>query len=163
MSMPPTKLTHVLETCLYVKSKSESDSFYQDILGLVPSTQSQRISVYPLGSTTLILFQLGLTLDEIHPEGHPEFILPAHGPTQPIIDAIQSESEQNSGQQRLQQHFCLAVPSRQDVEKWEKYLKAKDVNILGLMDWERGGRSVYFADPDRHIGEIGSRGIWAHY
>src|SRR5438045_4214199 len=115
MSMPPTNLTHVLETCLYVKSKSESDSFYQDILGLAPSLQSQRISVYPLGNTTLILFQLGLTLDEIHPEGHPEFTLPAHGPTQPIIDAIQSESQKSGGQQRLQQHFCLAVQSRQDV------------------------------------------------
>jgi catechol 2,3-dioxygenase-like lactoylglutathione lyase family enzyme len=163
MSMPPTKLTHVLETCLYVKSKSESDHFYRDILGLAPSIQSPRVSVYPLGDTTLILFQLGLTQGDIHPEDHPEFTIPGHGPTQPIIDAIQSENEQNGGQQRLQQHFCLAVPSRQDTEKWEEYLKAKDVKILGLMDWERGGRSVYFADPDGHIGEIGSRGIWAHY
>ncbi|KAI3317182.1 Glyoxalase/Bleomycin resistance protein/Dihydroxybiphenyl dioxygenase [Xylariaceae sp. AK1471] len=163
MSMPPTKLTHVLETCLYVRSKSESESFYQDILGLVPSIQSQRISVYPLDNTTLILFQLGLTLDDIHPEDHPEFTVPAHGPTQLIIDSIQSGSEQNGGQQRLQQHFCLAVPSRQDAERWEEYLNAKDVKILGLIDWERGGRSVYFADPDGHIGEIGSRGIWTHY
>jgi catechol 2,3-dioxygenase-like lactoylglutathione lyase family enzyme len=161
--MAPTRLTHVLETCLYVKSKSESECFYQDILGLVPSTQSQRFSVYPLGDTTLILFQLVLTLGGIHLEGHPEFTVPADGPTQPIIDAIQSENEQDGGQQRLQQHHCLAVPSRQDAENREEYLKAKDVKILGLMDWERGERSVYFAGPAGHIGEIGSWGIWTHY
>jgi len=42
----------------------------------------------------------------------------------------------------------------EDVAKWETYLKAKDVKILGVMDWERGGRSVYFADPDGHVGEM---------
>ena len=31
------------------------------------------------------------------------------------------------------------------------------------MDWELGGKSVYFEDPDGHVGEIGSKGIWKHY
>ena len=63
----------------------------------------------------------------------------------------------------MKQHFCLAVPSRSDVEAWEKYFEANEIKVTGTMEWERGGRSVYFSDPDDHVGEIGSRGIWAHY
>lgn len=72
-------------------------------------------------------------------------------------------NRKDANRQKLKQHFCLAVNSKIEVEKWEQYLKEKDVEILGVMEWEKGGRSVYFADPDGHVGEIGSRGIWSHY
>lgn len=63
----------------------------------------------------------------------------------------------------LKQHFCFAVRDPDDVRRYEKVLQQKGIKILGTVNWERGGRSVYFADPDGHIGEIGSRGIWPHY
>lgn len=63
----------------------------------------------------------------------------------------------------LQQHYCLGVRDRADVDRWEAWFKEKNVKTLGTMEWERGGRSVYFEDPDGHIGEVGSRGIWEHY
>lgn len=47
--------------------------------------------------------------------------------------------------------------------KWDEHLQNQGVRILGRTDWERGGKNVYFEDPDGHVGEIGSRGIWAHY
>jgi len=128
MSFPPTKLTHVLETCLYVKSMPKSQAFYEDILGLIPSLKSERITVFPLMNTTLLLFQLGLTHDDIHPEDHPEHTIPGHGPTQSIIDAIQSD---DGSQQRLKQHFCLAVPSRQDIEKVGKPLEDQRCEDIG--------------------------------
>ena len=68
-----------------------------------------------------------------------------------------------NGEAMLKQHYCLAVKNREEVERWEKHLELEKVKVLGTMDWERGGRSVYFADPDGHVGEIGSRGIWEHY
>jgi catechol-2,3-dioxygenase len=160
MCTPPTSLTHVLETCLDVRSKSTSDKFYQTILGLKPSLCSERTSVYPLGNTTLLLFQLGLTSEDIHPQDRPEHTIPGHGPSQEILSMMNGK---DGNGQKLKQHFCLAVNSKEEVEKWEKYLKEKEVEILGVMEWEKGGRSVYFADPDGHVGEIGSRGIWSHY
>jgi catechol 2,3-dioxygenase-like lactoylglutathione lyase family enzyme len=63
----------------------------------------------------------------------------------------------------LKQHFCFAVSDPDEVRGFEKVLQQQGVKILGTMNWERGGRSVYFGDPDGHIGEIGSRGIWPHY
>lgn len=49
------------------------------------------------------------------------------------------------------------------MSKWDTHFQEEGVKILARMDWEKGGRSVYFEDLDGHIGEIGSRGIWAHY
>lgn len=46
---------------------------------------------------------------------------------------------------------------------WEKELRGKGVRILGKVEWPKGGKSVYFADPDEHVGEIASRGIWPNY
>jgi catechol 2,3-dioxygenase-like lactoylglutathione lyase family enzyme len=118
-----------------------------------------RIAGIALGPTTLLLFQLGLTASDQRPIPGSDSCIPAHGPSQDIISQLTASSSPSS----LKQHFCLAVPSRSDVEAWEKHLKANGVKLMGTMDWEKGGRSVYFSDPDGHVGEIGSRGIWAHY
>ena len=49
------------------------------------------------------------------------------------------------------------------MEKWDKHLQKLGIEVTGRMDWEKGGKSIYFEDPDGHVGEIGSRGIWPHY
>ena len=113
---------------------------------------------FSLGHTTLLLFQLGLTTNKIIT---PAGTLPGHGPSQQVLSQLLSGSGDDA--EVLKQHYCLAAESRVDVEKWEEHFKAKEVKILGTMDWERGGRSVYFADPEGHVGEIASRGIWPHY
>jgi catechol 2,3-dioxygenase-like lactoylglutathione lyase family enzyme len=118
---------------------------------------------FALGNTTLLLFQLGLTSEDNIMEGRP---LPGHGPSQSIIDALKStQFSMTSGaeQATLKQHFCLAVRTPDDVSKWDERFKEYNVPVTGRMDWEKGGRSVYFSDPDGHVGEIGSRGIWGHY
>lgn len=112
---------------------------------------------FAIGSTTLLIFQLGLTTEDIH---DPSGTVARHGPTKQLLDILTSDSNPASS---LQQHFCLAVESRDDVVKWETWFKDKNVKILGVKDWQRGGRSVYFEDPDGHVGEVASRGVWLHY
>lgn len=65
----------------------------------------------------------------------------------------------------LKSHFALSVETREDVDRWEKELREKGVEITGnVNDWPAGGgKSLYFADPDGHVGELASRGIWPHY
>ena len=153
--VPPPPPTHVLETCLYVKDIAASVSFYSDTLGLTPFLDVPRMAGFALGNTTLLLFQLGLTAADSHPtEKH---CIPGHGPSEAVVDVFKD------GKAALKQHYCLAVKSKEEVGEWEKYFEAEGVQVLGTMDWEKGGRSVYFADPDGHVGEIGSRGIWGHY
>ena len=135
------------------------------------SRSQKRMSAFALGPTTLLLFELGKTTRDVTT---PRGIIPHHAPTQRILDLLGVDGDEPGDRvsaepkgevqtQSLQQHYCLAVEKREDVGKWEDYLKAKGVKILSTMDWEKGGKSVYFEDVDGHIGEVGSRGIWDHF
>lgn len=157
----PAPLSHVLETCLYVRDMTQSTIFYSDILGLEPKIKSPRLTMFPLGHTTLILFQLGTTAsDSVSEDG----VVPGHGPDEKIIGSLMTENGGRTSESgNLHTHYCLAVSSTREVEEWEHYLRNKDVKLRGVMNWQKGGRSVYFEDPDGHVGEIGSRGIWEHW
>ncbi|KIV92487.1 hypothetical protein PV10_03781 [Exophiala mesophila] len=160
----PSPPTHVLETALQVQDVVASTKFYKDLLGIEPDLNTPRMSTFPLGNTTLLLFQLNATADDsVLPESRGT--IPGHGPSDDILALLNQTqtTETGSSPAFLKQHFCLAVPSRADVETWERYMAATGVHITGTVDWPRGGRSVYFADLDGNVGEVGSRGIWAHY
>jgi len=88
-------------------------------------------------------------------------VIPGHGPSDSIILSLRSEPPID--RTSLKQHFCFAVDSPADVVQWDAHLQKLGVPITGRMDWDLGGKSVYFEDPDGHVGEIGSRGIWKHY
>lgn len=120
------------------------------------------MSGFSFGITTLLLFQLGATTSDIEVQGG---VIPSHGPSPSIVPQILSTRSHcgSTENAELKQNFCFAVPYPGDVDRWDEHLQALDVRILGRMDWERGGKSVYFEDLDGHVGEIGSRGIWAHY
>jgi catechol 2,3-dioxygenase-like lactoylglutathione lyase family enzyme len=115
---------------------------------------------FALGNTTFLLFQLGRTGEEVRVEGGS---LPPHGPTEDVLPLLLSQDGAEMSKGQLRQHFCYAVQSPGDVEVWDQHLSGMGVNILARMNWERGGKSVYFEDPDGNVGEVGSRGIWAHY
>lgn len=113
---------------------------------------------FPLGHTTLLLFALGQTGEDIKST---DGTIPHHGPTTDILELLHGQGA--SGSSLLKQHFCFAVDNSEDVDKWEARLRDKGVKILSTMKWQKGGRSVYFADEDGNIGEVASRGIWPHW
>lgn len=114
---------------------------------------------FNLGSTTLLLFQLGLTSkDFTTPNGG---VGPGHGPSESIIPSLLSDTL--GDRTHLKQHFCFAVDSPAEVVQWDSHLQNLGVPITGRIDCDLGGKSVYFEDPDGHVGEVGSRGIWKHY
>ncbi|KAK7905516.1 hypothetical protein LTR67_000239 [Exophiala xenobiotica] len=166
--VPPPPVTHVLETCLMVNDIKASTEFYKTTFNLDPFMDTPRMSGFALGQTTLLLFQLGATAaDSTMPDDRGT--IPGHGPSQDILDLLLKRKQQPSSDQRspsgsgLHQHFCLAVKSPNDVTAWEKWFEDKNVKITAKVNWPRGGKSVYFADPDGNVGEVGSRGIWEHY
>ena len=59
-------------------------------------------------------------------------------------------------------HIAFAVELRA-LDEWRDYLKERDVPVLSDVSWERGGRSLYFRDPDGHLLELASPGIWDAY
>jgi catechol 2,3-dioxygenase-like lactoylglutathione lyase family enzyme len=50
-----------------------------------------------------------------------------------------------------------ALPQR------EQRLATKGVAIEGRTRWSRGGQSLYFRDPDGHLLELATPGLWAIY
>jgi catechol 2,3-dioxygenase-like lactoylglutathione lyase family enzyme len=94
-----------------------------------------------------------------------------HGPDAAIVNALGLGSNASGvgafahqhPEVSLKLHFAYAVEKREDVYQWEEHLMRNGVHIHSTMDWDRGGRSVYFFDPDGHVGEIVSRGIWKHW
>lgn len=118
---------------------------------------------FSLGNgTTLLLFQRGSTNRDLpmrapsgdqrlSPLGTPS-VIPKHGLEGPEAEHVS-----------LKTHFALAVDKPEDVDAWELELNRQEVPLLGKVQWPGGGRSVYFSDPDEHVGELASRGIWPHY
>src|SRR5262252_8518515 len=59
-------------------------------------------------------------------------------------------------------HFAFAV-DKSELQPWEERLAAAGVGIESRKDWPLGGRSIYFRDPDGHLGELATPGTWANY
>jgi catechol 2,3-dioxygenase-like lactoylglutathione lyase family enzyme len=46
---------------------------------------------------------------------------------------------------------------------WETHLTGCGVTIEGRTHWPRGGTSIYFRDPDGHLLELATPGLWKGY
>ena len=157
------QFSHILETVLYTKNIEQARNFYKDVLKLRPIDHSPRALSFELGNSQLLIFALGHTLEDLVWEPRtPQFKIAKHGPSEHIIDVLMDgrKAPAHATSNSLRQHYCLAVRTPDEVEKWQEHLSEMGVPILGKMKWDRGGFSFYFADTDGHIGEIASHGLW---
>lgn len=135
------KLDRVLETALYVDDLERAARFYEQVLELPALNQDARFHAYDVGGkNVLLLFHRGATLETVHLPGG---TIPPHDGHGPL-------------------HVAFAV-SAADLPTWEQRLAAHDIAIEGRTDWPRGGHSIYFRDPDGHLLELVTPGVWAIY
>lgn len=59
-------------------------------------------------------------------------------------------------------HIAFAIPAS-ELESWEAWLQENGIAMEEKRTWERGGQSIYFRDPDRHLVEIAIPGVWSIY
>ena len=59
-------------------------------------------------------------------------------------------------------HIAFAVAA-DALPQWEQRLRDEGVAIEGRTDWSRGGHSIYFRDPDGHLLELATPGLWTIY
>ena len=69
-------------------------------------------------------------------------------------------SEDHDGDGRL--HVAFAIPAA-SLAEWEKWLAECGVAIETRTTWPRGGQSLYFRDPDGHLLELATPGVWSIY
>jgi catechol 2,3-dioxygenase-like lactoylglutathione lyase family enzyme len=135
------KIVGVLETALYVDDLDRAAHFYEGVLGLKPINKDQRFAGYDAGPrSVLLLFKRGSTLETVHMPGG---TIPPHDGQGPLHIAFAIEAD--------------ALPA------WEQHLADHDIAIEGRTDWPRGGTSIYFRDPDNHLLELATPGLWPNY
>jgi catechol 2,3-dioxygenase-like lactoylglutathione lyase family enzyme len=135
------KLSGVIETALYMDDLERARAFYEEVLGLACLTSDSRFLAFDVGGrSVLLLFRRGSTLEPVHLPGG---TIPPHDGSGPI-------------------HVAFAITAG-ELPAWEKRLGECNVAIEGRTDWPRGGHSVYFRDPDNHLLELVTPGVWAIY
>lgn len=137
----PPPLRRVLETALYVDDLERARAFYQTILGLDVLVEDPRLVAMDAGgATVLLLFRRGASAEG---GGDEHGSIPGHDGHGPL-------------------HLALAVDAA-TIDDWRTHLGEADVEIESERSWSRGGTSLYFRDPDGHLVELATPGIWATY
>jgi catechol 2,3-dioxygenase-like lactoylglutathione lyase family enzyme len=134
-------LTRILETALYVADLDRAATFYKSVLGLPCIFEDFRMRAFDVGGNgVLLLFPQGGSLKPIETPGGS---IPPHDGSGPV-------------------HIAFSIAA-DELEEWQRYLTEHGVNLEGCTQWPRGGVSVYFRDPDDHLLEIATPGLWRGY
>lgn len=138
MAVSAPVLSHILETCLYVEDMARARGFYEGVMGLSPQFGEDRITGYRVGDTMLLLFKARGTLEPVETGGG---TIPPHDGSGPA-------------------HFAFSIP-RAAVSAWREHFEAKGIPVESTVDWPKdGATSLYVRDPDDHLVELASRGLW---
>ncbi len=138
--MTRPRLAAVLETALYAADLPSARRFYEEVLGLAPMFADERLAAYAVGPSVLLLFQRGTTEQPVRLPGG---CIPPHGA-------------------QGCQHLALAIGA-DELEPWIAHLAAAGVPIEARTQWPRGAISLYFRDPDGHLMELATPGLWPNY
>ena len=135
------KVTGILETALHVENLERASDFYQRLFGFEIMAQDKRLCAFNVaGRDVLLLFKRG---ESSAPMPVPGGIIPPH-----------------DGQGRLHIAFSTAAA---DLPGWRERLAELGVAVESTVDWPEGGHSLYFRDPDQHLLELATPGIWPNY
>lgn len=132
--MPPP-LTGLLETSLYVDDLDRSRRFYEDLFGFEAAGVGERLIALAVGPGQVLLLCRKQASAGLGATAH---------------DGVG------------QLHLAFAIAAA-DLDAWERRLLERGVAIADRRTWGRGGRSVYFRDPDGHLIELATPAVWANY
>ncbi len=132
------KIHGVLETAIYVDDLQVTADFYQQIFDFEVMAEDRRFCALNAGDRSVFLiFKRGASHTAAHLEGG---TIPPHDGAGPV-------------------HFAFAI-EKDELPQWEARLIAAGVEIESRVNWPRGGESIYFRDPDNHVVELATPGIW---
>ena len=134
------KLDRVLETALYVDDLDRAAAFYAELFDVPSLYADERLRAFAVGTSVLLLFRRGASLQTTTMPGG---TIPPHDGNGPL-------------------HVAFAIAA-DELVPWEERLRDRGVPVEGRTDWPRGGRSIYFRDPDGNLLELATPGLWRIY
>ena len=139
MSTLPTMrplVSGILETSLYVESPARSAEFYRRVFGFEPLEPGE-----PLNDET--------RLCPMRAGDRSVLLLFKKGAT---ADTDASGAI----------HIAFGI-ARSDLAAWERWLNEQGIAIELRKTWKYGGEALYFRDPDGHLLEVVTPGVWNIY
>jgi len=129
------KTNGILESSLYVSDVPRSVRFYQETFGfrVIKEFGERGCAMHADTSQVLLLFKKG---------------------------ASRTMQSPHDGDGEL--HVAFAIASAELVN-WESWLGTRGIEVEEKRNWELGGWSLYFRDPDRHLIELATPGTWSVY
>jgi catechol 2,3-dioxygenase-like lactoylglutathione lyase family enzyme len=123
----------IFETVLYAEDLAAEEEFYRDAMGLEVISRRELMVVFRCGDGVLLIF-------DPRKSRAPGRDVPAHGCSGAGHVAFSAKPE--------------------DLDSWRKQLHEAGVAIESEVDWEEGGRSIYFYDPAGNIVELAPPTLW---
>jgi catechol 2,3-dioxygenase-like lactoylglutathione lyase family enzyme len=135
-------LNGVLETSLYVDDLDRASRFYEDLFGLSRVIEGDaRLRAYSVaGRSVLLLFK--------------------RGASNCVTQLPFGKMGPHDGSGSLHLAFSISI---EDLSGWEKVLADRGIAVESRVQWPRGGTSLYFRDPDNHLVELATPGVWTIY
>jgi catechol-2,3-dioxygenase len=59
-------------------------------------------------------------------------------------------------------HIAFGI-ARSELAAWENWLAQQGIAVESRKTWKYGGEALYFRDPDGHLLEIVTPGVWSIY
>jgi catechol 2,3-dioxygenase-like lactoylglutathione lyase family enzyme len=140
-SSPAPPLKGILETALYVADLEQSSKFYDRLFGFPVMYRDHRLCALDAGpGQVVLLFLKGASIEATQT---PRGTVPGHD---------------GSGET----HVAFAVDA-EVLSAWTDRLAVHNIPIESTVHWPMGGISVYFRDPDGHLLELATPGLWENY
>jgi|SRR5215472_11433224 len=132
--MPP-KTEGILESALYVADVIRAVRFYEKVFGfrVISDFGARGCAMQAADRQVLLLFKEGGSC------------------------ATQLPHDGNG-----ELHLAFAIPAAESMS-WEAWLAENGIAVEEKRTWELGGLSLYFRDPDRHLIELATPGVWSIY
>jgi catechol-2,3-dioxygenase len=137
VSIPPD-VNGIVESSLYVESVARSVQFYKRIFGFEPIDTDEKEGV--TDQTRLCALRAG---------DRSVLLLFKKGATEDT-DATGAI------------HVAFGI-ARSQLTAWEQWLANQGIAIEFRKTWKYGGEALYFRDPDGHLLEVVTPGVWSIY
>lgn len=132
------KPIRIAETALYVEDLDRAAAFYTGLFGCAVLRRDDRLSALRIAEEQVLL--LFKRRGSLQPNPVPGGIIPPHDGAGPL-------------------HVCFGI-NEDELEAWAEKLKEKGISIESRVTWPTGATSLYFRDPDQHMVELATPGIW---